>query len=481
MWLTQGNLNVKVTRATEQEIEWLRSKASGLTFGNKKTLYTTGQVETVRFFDLLDSTFPAGFLPAVAKRAQDAGFQVQVIDARSAPGIAAPHAAIRLVGMDARDYQIAAAEAAVDKVRGILQIATGGGKTNVAMAVMERLPSVRWLFLVHRASLMAQAADRYEALTGKKAGRIGEGKWEEQPHLTCATFQSLAMALKKGTHAAFFKSVQGLFVDEAHTLPAESYYRVAQALPSAYWRIGISATPLDREDQRSVYAVATLGPVVFQHSAAALIESGHLARPVIRMVTVFQEFREVDRDGIIRRWPWKKVYDEGVIKSKVRNLTLISAVMKAERPCLVFVKEIAHGRAFTAALLKRGVKAEFIWGSASLDVRQQAVRRLVRGDVEVLVSSVIFQEGVDIPELRSVVVASGGKSVIAALQRIGRGMRLAADKDTFEVWDVNDTGNGWLERHAKARRRAYQREKYAVTLMNLLPAKTGAQAPPLVS
>jgi superfamily II DNA or RNA helicase len=481
MWLTQGNLNVKVTRATEDEIEWLRSKESGLTFTDRKPLFTTGKVALKYFFDLTESVFPAGFLPGVVKRAAEAKIQVQVIDSRTPPAQAViplpvSEAAQRLRGehYELRDYQQAAVDAALKETRGIIQIATGGGKTNVAVAIVQCFPHVRWLFLVHRASLMAQAADRYDALTRKTAGRIGEGKWDEEAHFTCATFQSLAAALKKGKHKGLFNGVQGLIVDEAHTLPAESYNRVANALVNAYWRLGISATPLDREDQRSIYAVGTLGPVIFKHSADALITSGHLARPIIRLVHVEQEFDERDKYGLICRWNWKKVYDEGVIKSKVRNRALLSAVQKAEKPCLVFVKEIAHGKGFTKALLARGFKAEFVWGSANLHTRQAAVRRLVRGDTEVLVSSVIFQEGVDIPELRSVVVASGGKSVIAALQRIGRGMRLSAGKDTFEVYDVADSGNPWLERHAKLRKRAYQREKFAVTEITLTPSMPNA-------
>lgn len=484
MWMTQGNLHVKVTRATEKEIEWLRSKESGLTFRNKKTIYTTGEAELHRFFDLLDSTFPAGFLPIVVRNAAEDGINLQVIDSRTAPGVSiaqpAAEAASRLSGgaqWSLRDYQEAAVEAALQHQRGIIQIATGGGKTNVAVALMERLPSVRWLILVHRASLMAQAAERYEMLTGKQSGRIGEGKWHEEQHLTCATFQSLAAALKNGKHKRFFEQMQAVIVDEAHTLPAESYYRVVSSLPNAHWRIGISATPLDREDQRSVYAVASLGPVIFSHKADALIQAGHLARPIIRMLQVTQNFNELDpRSGAITRWNWKKVYDQGIIRSKLRNRALLAAVQKADKPCLVFVKEISHGKAFAKALDARGVKVDFVWGSASLATRQAAVKRLVRGDIEVLVSSVIFQEGVDIPELRSVVVASGGKSVIAALQRLGRGMRLANGKSTFEVWDVADMGNVWLERHAKARRAAYQREKYAVQVVSIAPSLPPAQS-----
>lgn len=479
MWLTRGNLNVRVTRATPEEVEWLRSKASGLTFNDKRGLFTHGKVEQVRFFNLLESSFPAGFLPIVQEHAAASGIQVQLIDGRG-PGPTSIVSPSPVDGSTARDYQLDAEEAGVTKERGIIQIATGGGKTNVAVAIVQRFPTVRWLFLAHRATLMEQAAERYEALTGKKAGRIGEGTWSEEEHFTCATFQSLSAAVKAGKHRASFKAWTGLIADEAHVLPAASYYAVSMELPNARFRLGISATPLDREDKRSVFAVASLGPVIFEHRAAGLIEAGYLARPVISLLRVKQEFPMLDKYGLIKKWPWMKVYEEGVVRSLPRNRTLLAAVAKAEKPCLVFVKEILHGKAFDKALRARGMRSDFVWGSASLQARKDAVRRLVRGDSDVLVSSVIFQEGVDIPELRSVVVAAAGKSVIASLQRIGRGMRRSDGKDTFEVWDVADEGEPWLERHAKARRLAYQREGFSVTVVNLVPpipqeAPVGAQ------
>lgn len=482
MWLTLGNTHVKVTRATDAEVEWLRSKASGLVFGNKKTLWTTGEVEQVRFFDILDSTFPAGFLNRVLKRATNDKIQVKVIDGRRVP----PHnnlfslptqelqdAVSRLVGVAwLRDYQLEAVAQALRCTRGIIKVPTGGGKTEIAIALVKQAPACKWLFLVHRKTLMEQAAERFELrCPGESAGRIGSGAWTVGQAFTVATFQTLAKALKERQTFAlnFLAQFDGVVVDECHVLPAESFWKVAMGMVNAYWRIGVSGTPLDREDQRSVYAVAALEEQIYEIAAQTLIDEGQLARPFINMVEVHQEFIEKDKYGLLRRWPWRQVYQEGVVRSLLRNRTLLAAAQRALKPGLVFVKEVAHGKAFNRALQKRGLKSDFVWGSDSLQSRKDAVRRLVRGDLDILVCSVIFQEGLDVPELNSVIIGSGGKSIIAALQRIGRGMRKSAGKTTFEVWDVADTGHPWLERHARARRRAYQREGYATADVRLVP------------
>lgn len=473
MWLTVGNLYTRVSQATDAEIEWLRGKKSGLTYGNRKAFFDKREDEQTRFFDLLESHFPTGFLPLVVANAKAAGLKAEVIDARKVPGGAALDES-KLEWL--RDYQLDATRAAHAARRGIVQVSTGGGKTEIAVALARAVP-IRWLFCVHRKTLLEQTAQRYELRTGEEAGRVGDGVWKPRDRFTVTTFQTLAAAARNPDPGArrrleaFLGGFEGVFVDECHVLPADSFWRVAMMLGNAHWRIGLSATPLDREDKRSVFAVGALGPVIFKIGAQQLIAEGRLARPTIRLAKVQQEFREVDALGLPKRWPWQKVYEEGIVRSGVRNRVLLSAVAQAEKPCLVFVKDLAHGRAFAKALAKRGLKGDFVWGSASLKARQEAVRRLERGDLDVLVSSVIFQEGVDIPELRSVVIASAGKSVIAALQRIGRGMRTAEGKDTFEVWDVLDEGNAWLTRHAKARRRAYTREGYSVSVVQLVESR----------
>jgi len=251
-----------------------------------------------------------------------------------------------------------------------------------------------------------------------------------------------------GTHTYV---ADGFVVHNCHTLPSDTYYRVSMSSQRAYFRFGLSGTPLARGDRRSLLAIASTGPIIYRIQPDVLIAAGVLAKPRIQLVPVAQ---------LSDCKTWQGVYGECIVRSRTRNQTIVDCARKAEKPCLVFVKEIQHGRLLTERLLKADLRAEFVFGADSTPERQAATRRLVRGDLDVLVSSVIFQEGVDIPQLRSVVIANGGKSVIAALQRIGRGMRVAADKSTFQVFDVADHGCKLLERHTRARVKAYASQGY---------------------
>jgi superfamily II DNA or RNA helicase len=266
----------------------------------------------------------------------------------------------------------------------------------------------------------------------------------------------------EGTHTYL---AEGFVAHNCHTMPADTYYGVTRKCRSAYWRIGLSATPMDRGDRRSVFTMAALGTIIYELPRGLLVEQGVLARPKIRMVTVRQP-KLTEYDGLtdqhleVKDWP--AVYEAQVVRSAVRNQAIVDVVRSAEKPCLLFVKSIKHGQLLVHALRAAGQQADFVYGTHGLQQRKTAMKELVRGQLDVLVASVIFNEGVDIPELRSVVIAAGGKSTIAALQRVGRGMRTSKDKTDFQVVDFRDLGTESLADQSRARRTAYLRAGYEV-------------------
>jgi superfamily II DNA or RNA helicase len=331
------------------------------------------------------------------------------------------------------------------------------------VGLVKRLPG-RWLFLVHRDNLVSQQARRYKKYTGLMANEMSRTPpkdWRLVCGLNLMTLQSLAAGLRAdraGVKAALGQ-LDGLVVDECHVAPADVYYNAIQQC-SAEYRFGFSGTPLDRGDNRSLMAIACLGKVVYSIKPQVLIDAGYLAAPQITMVPVKQTVSaEAKAEG------FHGVYDELICESEERNAAIVEIVRTAPKPCMVFVRIVDHGRQLTHAMRAEGINTEFIWGEKSKRAREDAVERLERGDSEVLVASVVFQEGVDIPGLASVVVASGGKSIIAALQRVGRGMRTNnGKKATFDVYDVLDLGSPMMEKHSRRRMNTYVREAYTTVI-----------------
>jgi superfamily II DNA or RNA helicase len=449
MLIEVANVHSKVISATDRELAWL---SSYLTFEDARARFIHGYRGDgkVCMLSRFTNTFASGFIPSIRKASSAEGIKVELLDKRKKPCEPDPNADLAWL----RDYQLDACRAVAAKGRGIVRAPTGSGKGDIAVGLTRLLPC-RWLFVAHRAGLMEQEAARYETRTGLRAARIGEGTWDAKPSDTfvCATFQTLYAQIKSPRTIGLLESREGLIAEECHTLPAYTFWKVAMSMNQAYFRVGISATPLDRDDKRSQYAIAALGPVIYRISSQALIDAGILSKPKIRMIPCEQDTDEES---------WQGVYRECVVRSIKRNRIIVEAAKTATKPCLIFVKEIRHGKQIQELCTRAGLTTEFVWGQDSTYSRGTAVKRLVHADTEVLISTVIFQEGVDIPELRSVVIGSGGKSIIAALQRIGRGMRKTDTKSEFEVYDLKDTGHRWMERHAQARTRAYLGEKYEV-------------------
>lgn len=526
MWLTIGNLWAQLSNATAEETIWL---SEYLAFDDRSSFFRKGAVEKIQLYDNVRGTFPAGMSGIVARGARKAGYSVQFLDQRRTPTIPIVGTARDAALYWLRPYQREAVDTLIEKARGIIHAPTGAGKTEMAAGLIRTIGG-KWLFIVHNTKLMHQAAQRIdqrdrEYLAGSlppgtdpdivdqallrvgvlhsKCGLVGDGHWDEGLNVTCCTFQTLAKALrrKRGKFVdpvraakakALLDSANGIIVDECHVLPADSFWNVLMSADNAYYRIGISGTPLARGDRRSVLAVAALGPVQYRITPDVLIDAGVLARPRIRMIACEQNMADPIcprcngtgdqgfgpgscgscRGKGVRLPRWQLVQKKLISQSRKRNELVVNAVLNlAEKPCLVFVENIEHGKALLATLRAHNVeldedesRASFVWGAHDTAGRDKAIKDLIEGRIDVLIASRIFQEGIDIPPIKSVVIASGGKSVIAALQKIGRGMRVTEGKTEIDVFDFNDTGHRWLKSHTAQRIKAYNTEGYEVIL-----------------
>jgi superfamily II DNA or RNA helicase len=348
------------------------------------------------------------------------------------------------------------------------------------VALAKAIP-VKWLMVAPEKDLLHNLADRWEKRTGQKAGRIGDSMWEEADRVNVATFQTLSKAMENNDPRfhALVNDVGGFIVDEVHQAPSDSYFKVCMAIPNAYWRLGFSGTPLSRGDSKSPFAIGATGEVICKLSPQFLIERGFISRPEITMVRVPQ--------GAPSAKTYQGAYKERIVRSRVRNNVILECVAQAQKPCLIFVQYTNHGKELKELLSKKHpeLRVQYIHGTHSTKQRDQVIDSLKWGDVDVLIASKILQTGTDIPDLRSLVVATAGASNIAALQRLGRGMRVLRDSDgkviknSVEVYDIYDvdekavnphtgrkraTKMKWFEKHAEERLAWYRCEGNPVTI-----------------
>lgn len=471
-----GNTHASVIVADADEREWIEGFLSFKTKNFAKGRYyenTTCLLSSL-------GKFPAGFLPILRREAEACGVTLEVRESASRANPPPFDETTDLGWLSVHPFdkhgtithQIEAVNAIREKRRGILWVPTGGGKTEIAAGLTKAIRGT-WLFVVHRTQLAIQAKERFE-LRGIDPDEItiaADGDLDFSGRIVVATFQTLVSAIKKNDAATieFLRTVQGLIVDEAHTLPADTFFGIVMRTVNAAYRIGLSGTPLARTDKRSLFTIAAIGPVIYRIKAETLIAAGLLSKPRVWFLR---------SSHAVEERAWRNIYSRHVVKGRERNALLVEAVLRAPKPSLLFVNHVEHGKMLVKALADAGVRSEFMWGEKNVHVRKAAIRRLQHGDIDTIVCSVVFQEGVDIPEIRSVVIGTGGKSAIAAIQRIGRGTRRAGGKDEVTIVDVYDEPCEGMEsteidvhpgcrifgKHTRERLRAYRAEGYEVTI-----------------
>lgn len=397
----------------------------------------------VRLYKRRQGLFPAGLVSYVEAELRRQGHPVTVEDRR--PNHTPPGQRVDS-WLDPKRRQPDILDACLHHGRGVVKSPTGSGKTEVIVSLCATVPC-QWVILVDMADNLHNIAQRYEKRLGHPAGVVGDGKFKPA-RVTVATFQTLNGKLNKGDNAArnLLLNAGGVVSDEVHVLPADSWARVMEQAPNAWWRLGFSATPLFGEARRRSAIIGMCGPQIIEVQASELQANGVLAQQTIRMVPFHQHAEGAN---------YREVYANGVVKSHKRNALLVQLAKRAPKPCLLFVQALEHGKRLTGYLQAEGISARFLSGAASTKLRQQMVEQLVRGDYEVLVGSNIFKKAWDIPDLASAINGGGGRSIKDTLQRLGRILRVTDTKSEVEYWDVDDKGTRHLEKHAKVRREAY--------------------------
>lgn len=151
--------------------------------------------------------------------------------------------------------------------RAIIQAPTGAGKTRVAVGLMA-LGGGDWVYLAPNEELAVQTQREVDVLYGQMKGA---GK------VTCLSYGTLTSAKCEG--------VTGAVCDEVHRIGCSTMARALAQL-SCQFRIGLSATPLMRQDGRNSIVVGIIGPVVYTIDIKRLEADGYIAQGIVQQILV---------------------------------------------------------------------------------------------------------------------------------------------------------------------------------------------------
>lgn len=379
---------------------------------------------------------------------------------------------------DLRDYQRDAVDAVLQAGGGIVAIPTGGGKSVVALKLIESI-GLRAIVFVHTGELLHQWARKVRETLDVEPGVIGDGDWSEGP-VTVATMQTLESRGPDdldGYGVAVF--------DECHrTSAAETFHDVGMEV-DAPWRIGLSATPWRQIDGEELKIEGAVGGVAVNVTAAELIEQGHLARPVFHLVDPEEYGQTMPAETEDYQDVYRRHVEYGVPRNRAVASTAADLAADGYR-VLVSVDRLAQGHLLHYALsepvtgretvdalksdddtnAERAEKvyavrdlepvgdygAAFLHGTDDTEDRQAVLASFEAGDVPILIST-LLKEGVDLPSINAVVLAEGKKSDTQRIQTVGRALR-PANGEHAVIADVRDRG-AYLGEHFEARREAF--------------------------
>lgn len=415
-----------------------------------------------------DFRFPTGLLPKVLRVLNNLGREYELEDLRTP---SPPTLEFSVSGSVLRDYQTEVVRTALREKQGVLEMATGSGKTVVAAHIIAELRRPTFFF-VHTKDLLYQAKQFLTRILDSEIGQAGDGLVDILP-VTVGTIQTASRALgfsgrsngnghpaeESGEEevpperleavAAATRDAEVVFFDECHHLPAETCFAIAMEADDAYFRYGLSATPY-RSDRMDMMIEAAVGPRICKVDCSELISRRYLVRPYIR-------FYRIPAGPEQKNDTYHRIYQREVVRNRVRNLRIAELVQEhadAERTVLVLVNQVSHGQ----ILQKLLPAAILLTGRDPSELRVSVLDALRERRQRIVIATTLADEGLDIPALDVLILAGGGKSETKALQRIGRALRKTETKDSAIVCDFLDEAK-FLSEHSLRRLEIYRTEE----------------------
>ena len=334
--------------------------------------------------------------------------------------------------------------------RNLVVAATGTGKTVISALDYKRFRKqnpgkpCRLLFVAHREEILKQSMYTFRAvLKDANFGEMFVGSYKPESidnlFISIQTFNSQDFTAK--TTPEFYDYV---IVDEFHHAAAPTYQKLLSYYQPSIL-LGLTATP-ERMDGKSILSY-------FGNRIAAEIRLPEaIDRKLLCPFQYFGVTDTVDLDTL--KWS-----AGGYDKSELTKIYTLSGAMAQRRADLVvssllkyvtdiddvkglgFCVSIEHAEFMCRYFNDHGIPSMYLTGSSPDEERKAAKQRLVTGEVRFIFVVDIYNEGVDIPEVNTVLFLRPTESLTVFLQQLGRGFRLAEDKECLTVLDFIGQAN----------------------------------------
>ncbi|WP_404354870.1 DEAD/DEAH box helicase family protein [Cytobacillus firmus] len=314
-----------------------------------------------------------------------------------------------------------------DYNRALVVMATGLGKTYLAGFFAQKFQRV--LFIAHLEEILHQAKNSFHQIMPKRISGIYNGKQKEE---NADTIFASIYTLSMQRHLKAFEPEEFdlIIVDEFHHAAADSYQRVL-----SYFRpdflLGITATP-DRNDNKDVYAICD-GNVAFRLDFLDAIE-----RKWLTPFKYYGVYDDTDYSQIT--WLGNRYDEEELLQLQLRDdmaeKILQAWLDKKQTRTIGFCSSIKQANFLSNYFNSKGFKTVALHSKQVNIGRQDAIQKLAGGELDVIFTVDLFNEGVDIPAVDTLLFVRPTESLTVFTQQIGRGLRLHDSKSHCTVIDL---------------------------------------------
>jgi superfamily II DNA or RNA helicase/HKD family nuclease len=358
----------------------------------------------------------------------------------------APHI-LRFFDLQPKNYQREMleqlqTERAHGRARNLVVAATGTGKTVIAAFDYQRTCEQRGgrprlLFIAHRVEILQQAVRTFrEVLRDPSFGEhVAGGIKLGSPDHLFVTIDSLhAQDLVSRYGEDYWHTV---VFDECHRMAAASFDAVATRIRPEIL-LGLTATP-ERSDGKPILKYFDCRP---DGSPAVEMRLWHALD--LQLLAPFEYFA-CDDETDLRDVPWnraeeQKVLDKLFTGNDFRARLIVNEWRRLcanprESRAVAFCVSVNHARFMTEQFIRAGLPALCLTGQSSRQERESAPRKLASGEVCVLVTVDLYNEGVDLPMVDTLLMLRPTQSPVLFQQQVGRGLRLFKGKESCLVLD----------------------------------------------
>jgi superfamily II DNA or RNA helicase/HKD family nuclease len=322
----------------------------------------------------------------------------------------------------------------------LVAMATGTGKTVVAGIDFRRLYESgevkTLLFVAHRREILEQSVATFRTIL--RSGTFGELLVEDHrpqswDHIF-ASIQSLnANSLSKKQPESF----DMVIIDEFHHAAADSYDRILNYFKPKFL-LGLTATP-ERSDGRPI--LQWFGNEI----SAELRLWEAIDRQILSPFQYFGIHDNVDLAATNIKWTRSQGYDTKELTNLyTANDSRVALILEElnryvpslnDMKCIGFCVSIEHAEFMAQRFESAGIPSFAVTSKMTTDERNLALSHLRSGAVKVIFAVDIFNEGVDIPDINTILMLRPTESPTVFLQQLGRGLRKTDSKACLIVLD----------------------------------------------